>query len=153
MNLKCIADANPNAMIKWFKDSTPISSENVLLLTENRTESNSTSTVSELRFEPVKRDDAGLYSCKAVNIIGESSPANYALDVQCSYNFVLFFFHNFFEKNNSSSTQNLFSLFYYFILFPFYYFVLFHFTILFYLIQICQIKLRTNDKRIMYPKV
>lgn len=98
MNLKCIADANPSAMIKWFKDSTPISSENVLLLTENRTESNSTSTVSELRFEPVKRDDAGLYSCKAVNIIGESPPANYALDVQCSYNFVLFFFYNFFEK-------------------------------------------------------
>ncbi|XP_043680664.1 hemicentin-1-like [Vespula pensylvanica] len=82
MNLKCVADANPSAMIKWFKDSTPISSENILLLTENRTESNSTSTVSELRFEPVKRNDAGLYSCKAVNIIGESPPANYALDVQ-----------------------------------------------------------------------
>ncbi|XP_014612836.1 PREDICTED: hemicentin-2-like [Polistes canadensis] len=82
MNLKCIADANPSAMIKWFKDSTPISDDNILLLTENRTNSNNTSTISELRFEPVKRDDAGLYSCKAVNIIGESPQANYALDVQ-----------------------------------------------------------------------
>ncbi|KAK2583935.1 hypothetical protein KPH14_001196 [Odynerus spinipes] len=82
VSLKCIADANPSATIKWFKDSTPISAENVLLLMENRTHSDSTTTISELRFEPVKRDDAGLYSCKAVNIIGESPPANYALDVQ-----------------------------------------------------------------------
>ncbi|XP_031845808.2 irregular chiasm C-roughest protein [Nomia melanderi] len=83
MSLKCFADANPSGTIKWFKDSAPIGATgSVVSLMLNRTQQNSTLTGSELRFEPVKRNDAGLYSCKAVNVIGESAPANYRLDVQ-----------------------------------------------------------------------
>ncbi|XP_033333172.2 irregular chiasm C-roughest protein [Megalopta genalis] len=84
MSLKCFADANPSGTIKWFKDSAPIgvTGNNVVSLMLNRTQQNGTGTGSELRFEPVKRNDAGLYSCKAANVIGESAPANYRLDVQ-----------------------------------------------------------------------
>ncbi|KOX69620.1 Kin of IRRE-like protein 3 [Melipona quadrifasciata] len=83
MSLKCFADGNPSGTIKWFKDSVPIVvTSNVVALMLNRTQQNGTMTGSELRFEPVKRNDAGLYSCKAVNAIGESTAANYRLDVQ-----------------------------------------------------------------------
>ncbi|KZC07979.1 PREDICTED: hemicentin-2-like [Dufourea novaeangliae] len=83
MSLKCFADANPSGTIKWFKDSAPITmTSNVVSVMLNRTQPNGTVAGSELRFEPVKRNDAGLYSCKAVNVIGESAPANYRLDVQ-----------------------------------------------------------------------
>ncbi|XP_003698984.1 hemicentin-1-like [Apis florea] len=83
MSLKCFADGNPSGTIKWFKDSAPIAvTSNIVTLMLNRTQQNGTMTGSELRFEPVKRNDAGLYSCKAVNIIGESTAANYRLDVQ-----------------------------------------------------------------------
>ncbi|XP_017893195.1 hemicentin-1-like [Ceratina calcarata] len=83
MSLKCFADGNPSGTIKWFKDSAPIAvASNVVTLMLNRTQPNGTTTGSELRFEPVKRNDAGLYSCKAVNVIGESTAANYRLDVQ-----------------------------------------------------------------------
>ena len=85
VSLKCSADGNPSGTIKWFKDSAPVAvTSNVITLMLNRTQPNGTATGSELRFEPVKRNDAGLYSCKAVNVIGESAPANYRLDVQCS---------------------------------------------------------------------
>lgn len=85
MSLKCFADGNPSGTIKWFKDSAPIVvTSNMVSLMLNRTQQNGTTTGSELRFEPVKRNDAGLYSCKAVNVIGESTAANYMLDVQCS---------------------------------------------------------------------
>ncbi|CAL7939041.1 unnamed protein product [Xylocopa violacea] len=82
-SLRCLADGNPAGTIKWFKDSAPIAlTSNVVALMLNRTQQNGTGTGSELRFEPVKRNDAGLYSCKAVNVIGESTAANYRLDVQ-----------------------------------------------------------------------
>lgn len=85
VKLKCFADANPAANIKWFKDSGPlITSDNAMSLTQNKTQLNDTVWGVELRFEPIKRNDAGLYMCKAANIIGESIPASYRLDVQCS---------------------------------------------------------------------
>ncbi|XP_031778768.1 hemicentin-2 isoform X2 [Nasonia vitripennis] len=84
VSLRCISDSNPAASIKWFKDSSPImvSSGNVMPIGYNRTLPNNTIVESEVRFEPIKREDAGLYSCRAVNVIGESAPANYRLDVQ-----------------------------------------------------------------------
>ncbi|XP_076231230.1 synaptogenesis protein syg-1 [Calliopsis andreniformis] len=83
VSLQCFADGNPSGTIKWFKDSVPLAvTNNVVTLMLNRTQPNGTVSGSELRFEPVKRNDAGLYSCKAVNVIGESAPANYRLDVQ-----------------------------------------------------------------------
>ena len=85
VSLRCIANSNPPAAIKWFKDSAPVmvSNGNVLPVGYNRTQSNGTLVESEVRFEPIKREDAGLYSCRAVNVIGESAPASYRLDVQC----------------------------------------------------------------------
>jgi hypothetical protein len=89
LSLRCLADANPTANIKWFKDSAPFdaSSADVAApppLTQNRTvQLNDTVWAAELRFEPIKKHDAGLYSCKATNDVGESAPASYRLDVQC----------------------------------------------------------------------
>lgn len=87
VSLRCVSDSNPAASIKWFKDSAPImvSSGNVLPIGYNRTFANNTIVESEVRFEPIKREDAGLYSCRAVNAIGESAPATYRLDVQCEF--------------------------------------------------------------------
>lgn len=96
LRLKCLADANPVANIKWFKDSAPLdtlltdttaSPSPSSLIQGKTTQLNDSVWSAELRFEPVKRHDAGLYSCKAANIIGESAPASYRLDVQCSYNY------------------------------------------------------------------
>lgn len=84
MSIKCTADANPPATVKWYKDSLSLNELNsVEQLMHNRTLRNGSFVGSEIRFEPVKREDAGLYSCKAINVMGESQPANYRLDIQC----------------------------------------------------------------------
>ncbi|KAL0124470.1 hypothetical protein PUN28_006366 [Cardiocondyla obscurior] len=86
LNLKCLADANPIPSIKWFKDSVPLSTSfanaSPSLMQGRTILLNDTLWVAELRFEPVSRHDAGLYSCKAMNDVGESAPASYRLDVQ-----------------------------------------------------------------------
>ncbi|XP_018044956.1 PREDICTED: hemicentin-2-like [Atta colombica] len=90
LNLKCLADANPVPSIKWFKDSVPLdrllidatSSSSPSLTQGKTTELNDTMWSAKLHFEPVTRSDAGLYSCKATNNVGESAPASYRLDVQ-----------------------------------------------------------------------
>ncbi|XP_011299988.1 hemicentin-1 [Fopius arisanus] len=88
MSIKCLADANPPATVRWYKDMANLSKSNIVEpITNNSTLSpgaNASLSGSEVRFEPVKREDAGLYSCRAFNNIGESSPANYRLDVQYS---------------------------------------------------------------------
>lgn len=93
LNLKCLADANPAPNIKWFKDLVPLgasltdaaSSPSSSSLTQGRMMPLNDSVWSaELHFEPVTMHDAGLYSCKATNDVGESVPASYRLDVQCS---------------------------------------------------------------------
>lgn len=94
VSLRCIADSNPTASIKWYKDSSLImqSNDNALPVGYgNRTLANNTVVESEIRFEPIKREDAGLYSCRAVNVINESPPASYQLDVQCEYSISFFF--------------------------------------------------------------
>ncbi|XP_058796810.1 hemicentin-2 isoform X2 [Phymastichus coffea] len=88
VSLRCTADSNPPATIKWYKDSSPImmSSSGDRLLPSgalyNRSLVNGSFVESEVRFEPIKREDQGLYSCRAVNVIGESAPASYRLDVE-----------------------------------------------------------------------
>ncbi|XP_034948743.1 hemicentin-2-like [Chelonus insularis] len=83
LSLKCLADANPPANIRWYKDSVALERYNSMdSLSQNFTHRNGTLSGSEIRFEPVKQQDAGLYSCKGINVIGESIPANYRLDVQ-----------------------------------------------------------------------
>ncbi|CAG5100846.1 Similar to rst: Irregular chiasm C-roughest protein (Drosophila melanogaster) [Cotesia congregata] len=83
MSIKCIADANPPAAIRWYKDSVPLTRSNSIdSFGQNSTHRNGTMSGSEIRFEPVKQTDAGLYTCKGINVIGESSPANYRLDIQ-----------------------------------------------------------------------
>lgn len=94
LSLKCLADANPLPSIKWFKDLMPLNASrtNTSLspsLIQRMTQLNDSVWVAELRFEPIKRHDAGMYSCKATNNIGESGAAYYRLDVQCSYNILL----------------------------------------------------------------
>ncbi|XP_074095246.1 irregular chiasm C-roughest protein [Cotesia typhae] len=83
MSIKCIADANPPAAIRWYKDSVPLTRSNSIdSFGQNLTNRNGTMSGSEIRFEPVKQTDTGLYTCKGINVIGESSPANYRLDIQ-----------------------------------------------------------------------
>ncbi|XP_072749907.1 cell adhesion molecule CEACAM20 [Anoplolepis gracilipes] len=103
LTLECLADANPIPSIKWFKDSVPLnasfvdsissptptptptppsSSSSSSLIQSRITQLNDSMWSAELHFKPVMRHDAGLYSCKATNIIGESASASYRLDVQ-----------------------------------------------------------------------
>ncbi|KYN03000.1 Kin of IRRE-like protein 3 [Cyphomyrmex costatus] len=91
LDLKCLADANPVPSIKWFKDSVPLdrllidatSSSSLPSLTQDKTTGlNDTMWSANLHFEPITRNDAGLYSCKATNNVGESVLASYRLDVQ-----------------------------------------------------------------------
>jgi len=90
LNLRCLADANPVPSIKWFKDSVPLDTLINAAASSSPpsqgklTPLNDTVWGAELRFEPITRHDAGLYSCKATNNVGESASANYRLDVQCS---------------------------------------------------------------------
>lgn len=91
ISLKCLANANPAPSIKWYKDSVPLSatltasSPSPSSLTQDRTMLlNDSVWGSELRFEPITMHDAGLYSCKATNDVGESVAASYRLDVLCS---------------------------------------------------------------------
>lgn len=117
LSLKCLANANPVASIKWFKDSvllgtsldTSTSPSPPSLIQSRTTQLNDSVWAAELRFEPVKRHDAGLYSCKAVNNIGESAPANYRLNVQCScnYNTLLPTYTPYFLSYLPSSFQDL----------------------------------------------
>lgn len=88
VSLLCIADANPLPTIRWYKDNASIMvtssiQKNVTSNSYNTTDLNNTLVKSQLHFEPIKKDDAGLYSCRAVNVIGESTPADFMLDVQC----------------------------------------------------------------------
>lgn len=93
MSIKCLADANPPASIRWFKDTINLSRHNIVeSIVQNQTHRNGTLSGSEVRFEPVKKENAGLYSCKAINVIGESTPAIYRLDIQC--NCYLFIFYS-----------------------------------------------------------
>ncbi|XP_057323936.1 kin of IRRE-like protein 1 [Microplitis mediator] len=83
MSIKCLADANPPAAIRWYRDSIALTRSNSIeSIGQNLTHRNGTMSGSEIRFEPVKQTDAGLYTCRGINVIGESSPANYRLDVQ-----------------------------------------------------------------------
>ncbi|XP_014467660.1 PREDICTED: kin of IRRE-like protein 3 [Dinoponera quadriceps] len=86
LSLKCLADANPAANIKWFKDSILLdlsTDATISLLTYNSTQSNGRSRqTSEMLFKPVRIQHGGMYSCKAYNVIGESASASYRLDVQ-----------------------------------------------------------------------
>ncbi|XP_046628143.1 irregular chiasm C-roughest protein-like [Neodiprion virginianus] len=85
LSLKCLVDANPPAVVKWYKDSEPVVGfKNSVFPRDNRTNSSIPGMMglSELPFEPVKRTDKGLYSCKASNTIGESPSAHYRFDVQ-----------------------------------------------------------------------
>lgn len=82
LSLKCLADSNPVPNITWYKDSVLLNDS----MKQSRTamQLNGNILSQELRFEPIQKHDAGLYSCKAQNSIGESALASYRLDVQCS---------------------------------------------------------------------
>ncbi|XP_014233333.1 kin of IRRE-like protein 3 [Trichogramma pretiosum] len=82
VSLRCVANSNPPATIKWFKDGSPILMSSGHVQQIDGSQANATLAESEVRFEPIKAEDAGLYSCRAVNIIGESAPDHYRLDVQ-----------------------------------------------------------------------
>ncbi|XP_011162427.1 hemicentin-1 [Solenopsis invicta] len=82
LNLKCLADANPVPIIKWLKNSMLLDASLTSLTQSKMTPLNDSMWSAELRFEPVTRRDAGLYSCRAENAVGESMSSHYMLDVQ-----------------------------------------------------------------------
>ena len=75
--LDCEVDANPEPSISWYKDIN--------------TESGGVPRLQEIsrgpqyRVDTVNRHDAGLYTCIATNIIGESDRGDFAIDVHCEY--------------------------------------------------------------------
>ncbi|XP_040581956.1 irregular chiasm C-roughest protein isoform X1 [Lepeophtheirus salmonis] len=66
ITLSCKADSNPPSQIQWVKEGF----EGVF------------SKDSELRFSPVTRHTAGLYSCIAQNSLGLSEPSTVEVDVK-----------------------------------------------------------------------
>ena len=75
--LDCEVEANPEPSISWYKDIN--------------TESGGVPRLQEIargpqyKVETVSRHDAGLYTCIATNIIGESDRGDFAIDVHCEY--------------------------------------------------------------------
>ena len=75
--LECDVEANPEPSISWYKDIN--------------TESGGVPRLQEIargaqyKVETVSRHDAGLYTCIATNIIGESDRGDFAIDVHCEY--------------------------------------------------------------------
>ena len=94
--LDCNVDANPEPSISWYKDvQTDGSGVPRLQVFLGDREIHSSSYInfvfqeisrgSNLRLDTVNRHDAGLYSCVATNIIGESERADIPIDVHCKY--------------------------------------------------------------------
>jgi len=90
--LDCNVDANPEPSISWYKDvQTDGSGVPRLQVFLGDREMHSSSYInfvfqeisrgSNLRLDTVNRHDAGLYSCVATNIIGESERADIPIDV------------------------------------------------------------------------
>jgi len=71
--LDCDVDANPEPSIAWYKD-VQTDGSGVPRLQE-------ISRGPQLKVDVVNRHDAGLYSCVATNIVGESGRADLPVDV------------------------------------------------------------------------
>ena len=67
--ISCIADSNPKADILWYRDG---SGEIV-----GRRET--------LKIMNIKRDQAGVYICKANNSVGQSDTKKIDIQVKCEY--------------------------------------------------------------------
>ena len=72
-------DANPEPSISWYKD--------INLETGGVPRLQEIGQGSQYRVDTVSRHDAGLYTCIATNIIGESDRGDFAIDVHCKYIF------------------------------------------------------------------
>ena len=70
-------EANPEPSISWYKDIN-LESGGVPRLQE-------IGQGPQYRVDTVSRHDAGLYTCIASNIIGESDRGDFAIDVHCEY--------------------------------------------------------------------
>lgn len=75
--LDCDVDSNPAPSISWYKDvQTDVSGVPRLQEIERG---------PQLRLDTVNRHDAGVYTCIATNIIGESDRVDLPIDVHCKY--------------------------------------------------------------------
>ena len=91
--LDCNVDANPEPSIAWYKDVQTDGSgvprlQVSQLICANVTIMSCVQEISRgatLSLQTVNRHDAGLYSCVATNIIGESERADLEIDVHCKY--------------------------------------------------------------------
>ena len=79
--LDCEVEANPQPSISWYKDVN-LESGGVPRLQE-------IAQGPQFRVDTVSRHDAGLYTCIATNIIGESDRGDFAIDVHCEYKLCL----------------------------------------------------------------
>ena len=75
--LDCDVEANPAPSISWYKDIN-LESGGVPRLQE-------IAQGPQYRVDTVSRHEAGLYTCIATNIIGESDRGDFAIDVHCEY--------------------------------------------------------------------
>ena len=75
--LDCEVEANPQPSISWYKD--------VNLESGGAPRLQEIAQGPQLRVDTVSRHDAGLYTCIATNIIGESDRGDFAIDVHCEY--------------------------------------------------------------------
>ena len=75
--LDCDVDANPAPAISWYKDVATDGTGVPRLQEIERG--------PQLRLDTVNRHDAGVYTCIATNIIGESDRVDLPIDVHCKY--------------------------------------------------------------------
>jgi len=74
MMLRCRTRGNPEPSIQWFKDGQPLeNTKRIRIKTKRRR--------STLRIKCVKEEDAGVYDCRASNVLGQGTPSKARVSV------------------------------------------------------------------------
>ena len=83
LQVECDALGSPEPIVKWFKNGEPLRKSGLLLLDpaakDNKVKAEDE---SKLSLPITSVSDAGDYSCKAANLVGETHSLQFSLEVQ-----------------------------------------------------------------------